>query len=359
MGKGAGTLYEDKNSPYWWGSYYVNGKQVRKSTKIPLDQKREAQKVLARWIAENEVPDKRSISKLLDGLIADYEHNHKKSLYTMKLVVDKHLRKHFGKKKADELKKQHITDYITMQRKTGMKNATINRHIAYLRRAYNLADAPFPRVSKLAENNVRTGFIGPEEYVRLVHHMPEHLKPIVQFAYKTGARKGEVLNLKWRDVDLENGVAILNPGQTKSGEGRVIPLTDDLVRTLQALPRHGSNVFTFRGKAIKNVRTGWANGTEAAGLPDLKFHDLRRSGIRNLVRAGVSEHVTMSISGHKTRSVFDRYNIVSERDQKEAVAKLEAAQSDLEKAAEQKLPGKMDEFMVNTEQTKKKGSAKS
>jgi hypothetical protein len=118
---------------------------------------------------------------------------------------------------------------------------------------------------------------------------------------------------------------------------------------LEALPRVSEYVFTYNGQPIKSIKEGWKRGCEAAGLPHLLFHDLRRTGVRNLIRAGVSEHVAMSVSGHKTRAVFDRYNIVSETDQREATAKLEAAQTTLERQAENKLPGKMDSFMVSKE----------
>ena len=83
-------------------------------------------------------------------------------------------------------------------------------------------------------------------------------------------------------------------------------------------------VVHLKGQQVVSFDHGWTALMKRLSMPGVLFHDLRRTGLRNLVRAGVPETVAMKISGHKTRSVFDRYNITSEEDLKEAATRLDA-----------------------------------
>jgi integrase len=151
-----------------------------------------------------------------------------------------------------------------------------------------------------------------------------------------GWRVNEALALTWAQVDFAAGVVTLAVGSTKTGAGRVFPFAlpalAELLRaqceTTTAQERRAQRiiptVFHRDGQPIRNFRAAWLAGTKRAGQVGLLVHDLRRSAVRRFVRAGIPERVCMALSGHKSRSVFDRYNIVSERDLAENVAKLAA-----------------------------------
>jgi integrase len=195
-----------------------------------------------------------------------------------------------------------------------------------LKTAYNRAirerkvtENPVCRVKFLPEHNIRDRVLTEEEFAKLLEHSPKHLRPILICAYETGMRQGEILCLKWNEVDLARGFISLLPGQTKSGDGRKIPISPRLKELLEALPKSYSHVFTYNGHGVVWVKRSFNRAREQAGLKDFRFHDLRHTFVTKARRAGVPDRVIMKITGHKTFSMLQRYDSIDEEDLKKAV----------------------------------------
>ncbi len=133
--------------------------------------------------------------------------------------------------------------------------------------------------------------------------------------------------LEWRDVDLSGKVVHLRPEISKNKDGRVLPLSSELLTIMERA--HAKRrldcpfVFHRNGEPIGDFRKAWSSAQKAVGLSPVLVHDLRRTAVRNMVRAGIPDRIAMTLSGHKTRSIFDRYNIVSEADLAEAATRLQ------------------------------------
>ncbi len=176
----------------------------------------------------------------------------------------------------------------------------------------------------------------PGDFEALVAALPADLRDFTRFAYLSAWRKGEIASLLWADVDRDGRLVQLRPEHSKNEEGRLLPLEGalwDLIERRWAAREHrnadgqvalSAFVFHRAGTPVGDFRKAWASACKAVGLTGRLFHDLRRSAIRNMVRAGVSEHVAQDLSGHKTRSVFDRYNISSVKDLREALQRTDA-----------------------------------
>ena len=91
-----------------------------------------------------------------------------------------------------------------------------------------------------------------------------------------------------------------------------------MAKFLDMQHRESEYLFAKGTRPIRDFRESWDQACERAGIPDLLFHDLRRTAVRNLRRAGVPESVIMKITGHRTRTVFERYNITDQSDTQEA-----------------------------------------
>jgi integrase len=184
----------------------------------------------------------------------------------------------------------------------------------------------------LKENGVRKGFFEHTEFVALRKALPSYLRGMVTFGYKYGWRRSEITGLRWSQVDLENGIVCLNPGETKKDQARTVYLDSELKKifvarweTRKKSGRLTSFVFTNEsGKdSISGFRGSWDTACAEAKVGKRLFHDFRRTAVRNMVWAGIPERVAMMISGHQTRSVFERYNIVNDEDLRTATMKQE------------------------------------
>jgi len=336
-----GCIYKRGNT--YWIKYYRNGKPYWESTKS--EKETEAKKLLKKRegeIIEGKLPgivfDRVKFDDLMKDFLTDYRINEKKSLNRAERSAN-HLKKVFEGMKVTEITTPRINAYIEQRLEAGTENATINRELAALKRMFNLgARQTPPRVDRvpyipmLKENNVRKGFFEHGDYIALSKALPEYLKGFVAFGYKTGWRKSEIEALTWAQVDLEQGIVRLEPGDTKNDDGRTVYLDAELTQMFKDLWEKRKTAekilpYVFLNEEgndrIRDFRGSWEKACTQAEIGKRLFHDMRRTAVRNMVRSGIPERVAMMISGHKTRSVFDRYNIVSDADLKLAAAKQE------------------------------------
>lgn len=335
---GSGSIF--LRGKTWWIGYSVNGTLHRESAKTDVKQK--AQNLLKDRLSGLHTgtfdPDTRNttVSDLYDLLHNDYKVNGKRSLDDVERNWKNHLEPFFGNVKASQVNYASIARYVEQRQSENAANATCNHELANLKRAFHLALRAgkvsrlpvFP--SRLTENNVRLGFVEADQHAKLAEETAKYglwLRAMFETAYTFGWRHEEVLGLRVKQVDLKSRTVRLEVGTTKNGEGRVAVMTTPLYELLKTAcegKKADDAVFTREGKPVMDFRKAWSTACELAECPGLLFHDLRRTAVRNMVRAGIPEAIAMKISGHKTRSVFERYNIVSEKDITEAANKLEA-----------------------------------
>lgn len=324
----------------FWISYYAGSERIRESAETK--NKAEARRVLQHRLGQladgnfvGPAAERVTVEQLMEGLRIDYQVNGRKSLADVEVRIRKHLMPFFTGRRAHDLTTKDVQAYIASRQAEGASRGTINRELAALKRAFNLAlqagqVVRKPHFPMLAENNARQGFFEQWEYEAVLAKLPDYLRPMATFAYLTGWRlRSEVSQLTWQQIDFEAGTVRLEVGTTKNKDGRLFYLTDELRALLTAqrqevlVPSPECPwVFPRYGKAVAKSNRSWNRACRDAGLVGKIPHDFRRTAVRNMVRAGIPERVAMQMTGHKTRSVFDRYHIVSEGDLREAAHKL-------------------------------------
>jgi integrase len=334
-----GRVY--KRGRIWWIQYYRRGRVFRETSRSPL--KSVASALLKKRegdIARGWLPDLRADRTTYEDLVRlhlqDLQINGQdpsRARYALN-----HLNRSFAGLVAAEITSERLKTYIVKRQSEGAANGTINRELRALGRMFRLATQQTPplvlycpSIPHLREDNVRKGFFTEDEYRALYAALPDYLKVPLVIGYWTGMRAGEILALHWDQVDLTEGRIRLEPGTTKNGHGRTIPLVDEAVGTLRQWNEHTRLchpacpwVCHYYGRRLQKIpKRMWRRTCDRIGLDGRLFHDLRRTAVRNMVRAGISERVAMEISGHRTRSIFNRYDIVNEVDLSNAVVQLQ------------------------------------
>jgi integrase len=232
-------------------------------------------------------------------------------------------------------------------RLAAVSSSTMNKELARLKHLLNravawgyLRDSPARAVRKTKEASRRVRYLAPEELDLLLNGRAERvtasdgrtwmirrdpaadLKVYIVAALQTGARRGELMNLRWSDVDMKTRTLTFR--QTKNGDARSIPMTETLRAALEALPRPldgSAHVLPQRSPQALSRAFGYL--VKRLGLKDLRFHDLRHDAASTLTMAGVSQRGVMAMLGHRDPRMTIRYQHLSPEHLREAALALD------------------------------------
>jgi integrase len=337
MAYGTGTIYQ--RGRIWWIAYWQNGEQQKESS--GSTDRGDAKALLARRMGE--VAASRALGRnaraltvpdLLEMLADDYREREIASLVDMVGKI-RWLKDFFRSVRANQFGTEHIKRMRRALLKLELEKPTINRYAATLRRAFNMAakhDPPLvnrvPNFEMYEENPARTGFVTDSQYRQMLACLPEHLRGLLIFGFHLGMRRDALKALKRENVDWPAKIIRAEQVVGRKKVGRVLPIYGDMIPWLEMQMAAWSEtpkckyIFHHNGLRIGAFRKSWNTARKLANLPDLLFHDLRRSAVRNMERAGVPRSQAMAISGHKTESIYKRYAIVAESDITEAGGKV-------------------------------------
>jgi integrase len=357
--RGSGALYQ-RHKPGcqrkrcecpWWISYRgLDGRRYAESA--GTSKKTEAEAALRAKVGDLDrgtpvTPDvgKLTVREAIDAVLADYRNTGKKSIDEAKRRLERVARFFGPMTRMAGITPTHLQKFVTWRQEVGIvpisgprkgqrvkdvSGADINRDLRLLGRAFNLAIEQErllrgPKFPTLGESQPRSGFFEADQLASVLRQLPAHLQPVVTFGALTGWRKSEVAALEWRNITADE----IRIDDSKNGEGRVFPMTNDLRRIIEARKVERDRVQAkgeitplvfFRVlkngkvKPVGDYKKSWRTARTAAGLPGKLVHDLRRTAVRGFSGAGLPDQVSMALTGHKTRSVFDRYRIVSASD---------------------------------------------
>jgi excisionase family DNA binding protein len=270
-------------------------------------------------------------SRLAEIYLNDYAKTNKKSWRCDAYALDAHLKPYFGALRLEEIT-PHVVEQYRAERLRSVRRSSTNREMALLKTMFNRAidwglatENPVRKIKMFSErDNLKERILTEDEEARLLAKAAPHLRPFLVGLLNTGARRNELLTLRWENVDLERGTILLR--HTKAGRDRLIPINGTLAATLAELKAESRGAYVFvgpKGRPVGTIRRAFENACRRAGLVGLRIHDLRHTFATRLVRRGVDIVTAQALLGHSNVTITQRYVHTGEDAKREAVRRLE------------------------------------
>ena len=323
-GKDRGTFERPKGSGIWWTRIMENGKDIRtrcgsKTAASTYYRKQKTKQIEGRLFPERKkrVP----FGKLAEDYL-EYAKIHHRKKGDDKARVQRWIDA-FGDQDASTITpsaiEKVIADMKTTKRKNGKHyaDATINVSLAALKTIFNRAIRndllfvnPGSKVKLLKLNNKIVRYLTTEQESSLLEKLPERLHPIVKTALHTGCRRGELIRLKWGDVDFNAGVITIQ--EAKAGEGRKVLMNSTVWKVLDQLKAKETGPIVFpstKGTHLDGdiLKRDFDKAVVGAGLAPFRFHDLRHTFASRLAMQGANDRTLQELLGHKTPGMVLRY----------------------------------------------------
>jgi integrase len=332
-------VYKNKKDGKYWIDYWHLGKRYRKKVGAS---KRQAVAVFSKiksQIAENRYLDVRKnkdvkLPELLNYFIEHYSKiNNKPSSYRRNKQIAATLVKYFGGRFIYHIENVDVEGYKKSRKEQGVSFSTINREMALLKTVLNKAkewevlQTPVPKIKLFKVDNRRVRYLTEDEYRKLLDLSPEPLRSIILIAVNTGMRRGELLSLKWKDVDVKEQIVTL--WDTKNREKRHIYMNSVVADAFIGVRGNDTSEYVFPGKegnthiSESYVSHMFSRLVEQAGIKDFRYHDMRHTFGSWLAMEGFSLKTIQDLLGHKSIEMTLRYAHLSPEHKKMAVERLE------------------------------------
>ncbi|MGH7427812.1 MAG: tyrosine-type recombinase/integrase, partial [Candidatus Methylomirabilaceae bacterium] len=330
-----GTQKHDGRRGDWWICYAdqygrIHHEKVGARTlALEAYRKRKTEVREGTFFPQKDRPKPILFSQLAADFLKHAQINNKRSYRTDELRMRRLLEK-FGDREAESVTAEEIEQFkgeLTTEKK--LKPATVNRHLALMKTIYSVGIRhkkvtmnPVRLVTLYRENNKRVRYLTDEEQFRLFRSLPERYHPIVEVGLLTGLRAGNLIGLRWREVDLDVGVYTIP--ESKSGDPLRLPMHSRVKEILSSLPRNGIYVFAeVDGQPPWDFTHTFADAVRRAGIHDLHLHDLRHTWASRMAMAGVDLRTIQTLGGWKTLQMVERYTHLSPDHTRQAIERLQ------------------------------------